>query len=109
MRSRRKRRWPCTNATGGTSIARPWTLASASSSSCSLTRLAGDGCLFEREHHRQVGNVLESLAADLLVENDCLFGGGTAIVLRHGEYHESVDIDFLVSSLTGYRALRQLV
>ena len=72
-------------------------------------RSAGGGCLFEREHHRQVEVILESLNADLLASNGCLFGGGTAIVLTHGEYRESADIDFLVSSLPGYRALRQLV
>lgn len=31
------------------------------------------------------------------------------IALRHGEYRESVDIDFLVSDAAGYRELRQLV
>jgi predicted nucleotidyltransferase len=72
-------------------------------------RSVGGGSLFEREHHRQVAAVLESLNADLLVEHACLFGGGTAIVLTHGEYRESADIDFLVSSLAGYRTLRQLV
>jgi hypothetical protein len=71
--------------------------------------LAEDGFLFEREHHRQVATVLESLDPDVLEANSCLFGGGTAIVLRHGEYRESVDIDFLVSSHGGYRQLRQLV
>jgi Nucleotidyl transferase AbiEii toxin, Type IV TA system len=63
--------------------------------------------LFDREHHRRVACVLEALDADLLVRHGCLFGGGTAIALRHGEYRESVDIDFLVSHLPGYRALRQ--
>ena len=38
-----------------------------------------------------------ALDAELLAANGCLFGGGTAIALRHGEYLESVDIDFLVS------------
>jgi hypothetical protein len=38
-----------------------------------------------------------------------LFGDGTCIALRHGEYRESVDIDFLVSDAAGYRELRQLV
>jgi hypothetical protein len=65
--------------------------------------------LFEREHHRQVATVLESLDPGLLIANGCLFGGGTAIVLRHGEYRESVDVDFLVSSHEGYREIRQLV
>lgn len=38
-----------------------------------------------------------------------MFGGGTAITLRFGEYRESVDIDFLVSDLSHYRSLRQLL
>jgi hypothetical protein len=65
--------------------------------------------LFEREHHRRVASVLEALDADLLKANACLFGGGTAIALRYGEYRESVDIDFLVSDRAGYRALRQRI
>lgn len=65
--------------------------------------------MFEREHHRRVASVLESLDAGLLAASQCLFGGGSAIVLRNGEYRESVDIDFLVSSREGYRALRQRV
>jgi len=63
--------------------------------------------LFDREHHRRVAHVLEALDAGLLKANACLFGGGTAIALRYGEYRESVDIDFLVSERDGYRALRQ--
>ena len=62
--------------------------------------------MFEREHHRLVAAVLQALDADLLVRNGCLFGGGTAMALRYGEYRESVDIDFLVSHLEGYRTLR---
>jgi len=68
---------------------------------------AEGSCLFEREHHRRVATVLEGLDAELLLSHACLFGGGTAIALRYGEYRESVDIDFLVSELEGYRALRQ--
>ena len=63
--------------------------------------------MFEREHHRRVANILEALDAESLAAADCLFGGGTAIALRHGEYRESVDIDVLVSDLDGYRQLRQ--
>lgn len=51
--------------------------------------------------------MLEALDADRLAEQSCWFGGGTAIVLRHGEYRESVDIDFLVADRDGYRNLRQ--
>ena len=63
--------------------------------------------MFEREHHRRVARVLEALDAERIAAAGCLFGGGTAIALRYGEYRESVDIDFLVSNLDGYRQLRQ--
>jgi len=63
--------------------------------------------LFERDHHRRVATVLHALDAALLADNGCLFGGGTAMALRYGEYRESVDIDFLVSDRAGYRAMRQ--
>lgn len=65
--------------------------------------------MFEKPHHQRIAQVLLALDASLLRENHCLFGGGTAIALRYGEYRESVDIDFLVSSLAGYRNLRQLL
>ena len=68
----------------------------------------GEGaCLFERPHHRRVATVLLALDAERLASQGCLFGGGTAIALRYGEYRESVDIDFLVSRTEGYRTLRQ--
>lgn len=65
--------------------------------------------MFERPHHNRIARVLYALDARLLRENGCLFGGGTAIALGHGEYRESVDIDFLVSDVGGYRNLRQLL
>ena len=65
--------------------------------------------MFEREHHRRVASVLQALDARRLHAHQCLFGGGTALALRYGEYRESVDIDFLVSHREGYRALRQLL
>lgn len=68
---------------------------------------AGGDCLFEREHHQHIAQVLQALDGPLLSSHGCLFGGGTAIALRHGEYRESVDMYFLVSYLPGYRALRQ--
>ena len=67
----------------------------------------GGACLFEREHHRRIATVLGALDATLLAANACLFGGGTAMALRYGEYRESADIDFLMSSVAGYRHLRQ--
>lgn len=71
--------------------------------------LARGNHLFERLHHQYIARVLNSLDAPLLLENHCLFGGGTAIALRYGEYRESVDIDFLVSDIECYRNLRQLM
>ena len=63
--------------------------------------------MFEREHHRRIAAILQALDADLFTASACLFGGGTAMALRYGEYRESVDIDFLVSDKAGYRAMRQ--
>ncbi|MGA0611512.1 nucleotidyl transferase AbiEii/AbiGii toxin family protein [Caldimonas sp. KR1-144] len=63
--------------------------------------------MFERAHHQRIAAVLEALDGDLLAADGCWFGGGTAIVLRYGEYRESVDIDFVVSDRDGYRRLRQ--
>lgn len=65
--------------------------------------------MFERPHHRDVALVLQALDAQALSQRHCYFGGGTAMALRHGEYRESVDIDFIVSDLSGYRELRQLL
>lgn len=68
---------------------------------------AGATSLFERPHHRRVATLLEALDAALLEANACWFSGGTAIALRYGEFRESVDVDFLVSDVAGYRSLRQ--
>jgi hypothetical protein len=65
--------------------------------------------VFKREHHQHIHQVLLALDAAMLRSHHCYFGGGTAIVLRHGEYRESVDIDFLVSDIDAYRSLRQLL
>ncbi|WP_301101164.1 nucleotidyl transferase AbiEii/AbiGii toxin family protein [Propionivibrio sp.] len=65
--------------------------------------------MYNRLHHHVLAMALQSLDADLLARNRCLLGGGTAITLRYGEYRESVDIDFLVSDLWGYRNLHQLI
>lgn len=65
--------------------------------------------MFERPHHQRIAQVLNALNNSLLRENNCLFGGGTAIALRHGEYRESVDIDFLVSDISSYSNLRHLL
>lgn len=64
---------------------------------------------FERPHHQRIAHVLSALDGATLRQHGCLFGGGTCIALRYGEYRESVDIDFLVSDAAGYRELRQLL
>ncbi len=63
--------------------------------------------MFEREHHVRVAALLEALDPAGLSAHACLFGGGTAISLGHGEYRESRDVDFLVSELPRYRELRE--
>ncbi len=63
--------------------------------------------LFEREHHVRIAAILQAIDPQALANKGCLFGGGTAIALAHGEYRESIDIDFLISDLNGYRDLRQ--
>lgn len=65
--------------------------------------------MFERSHHQCIARILGALNGPLLKAHQCFFGGGTAIVLRFGEYRESVDIDFLVSDIACYRDLRQLL
>jgi hypothetical protein len=64
---------------------------------------------FSRPHHRRIAYALHALNGPLLRANNCLFAGDTAIALRFGEYRESVDLDFLVSDVSCYRNLRQLL
>lgn len=64
--------------------------------------------MFERVHHQRIAAILQRLDSGMLLKNRCLFGGGTAIALAHGEFRESLDIDFICSSVDGYRELRQL-
>ncbi len=63
----------------------------------------------ERPHHQRIAHVLGALDGAALRQYGCLFGGGTCIALRYGEYRESVDIEFLVSDAAGYRELRHLL
>lgn len=65
--------------------------------------------MFERPLHQRIAEVLGALNGALLKEHCCMFGGGTLIALRFGEYRESVDIDFLLSDVGHYRSMRQLL
>lgn len=71
--------------------------------------MTGQYTHFRRPHHQKIAIILESLDSDLLQSCECYFGGGTAIALVKGEYRESVDVDFIVSSSDGYKRLRELV
>lgn len=75
---------------------------------CALFSGAMPG-MFERPHHQRIAWLLGILNGPLLRAHKCYFGGGTAIVLRFGEYRESIDIDFLVSDIACYRDLRLLL
>lgn len=57
----------------------------------------------------RIATVLQALDSDLLAKHHCFFGGGTAIALKHNEFRESIDIDFVVSDAAGYKALRNLL
>lgn len=65
--------------------------------------------MFSRPRHQAIAKLLQTFNATLLSEAGCFFGGGTAIVLKLGEYRESLDIDFMFSSKDGYRLLRNAV
>src|SRR6187399_1974979 len=98
-----------TSATGATSTP-PRSIRPSGPSSTRWRSISAEGdSLFERPHHRRIAALLGALDADLLAANACWFGGGTAMALRYGEYRESVDIDFLVSEVAGYRELRGLL
>jgi len=64
---------------------------------------------FRRPRHQRIAELLEAFDADLLLRSECYFGGGTAIALALDEYRESVDVDFMCSSVAGYRTLRSLL
>jgi hypothetical protein len=64
---------------------------------------------FRRPHHRLVASVLERLDARFLARAQCYFGGGTLLAMTLDEYRESRDIDFLCSSRSGFRSMREQV
>jgi len=64
---------------------------------------------FQRPQHKVIQAALQSMDSTLLERCHCYFGGGTAIVLLHGEYRLSLDVDFLCADVDGYRELRSLI
>jgi hypothetical protein len=65
--------------------------------------------VFVRPEHGIIVDLLGRMDAALLSQARCFFGGGTAIVLKYGEYRRSLDIDFLCSDQVGYRNIRNAV
>jgi hypothetical protein len=61
---------------------------------------------FLRSEHNIIAELLASMKQDVLTDNKCYFGGGTAIVLSLDEYRQSLDVDFLCADVDGYRELR---
>lgn len=61
---------------------------------------------FRFAEHAAIADLLASMNAELLADSRCYFGGGTSIVLKHGEYRLSRDVGFLCADPAGYRALR---
>lgn len=61
---------------------------------------------FLRQAHEKIVHVLRSMNCEMLLRSSCFFGGGTAIVLKHGEYRQSLDLDFLCADPDGYRDVR---
>lgn len=57
--------------------------------------------------HRDIWKILTChLDHDLLKETDARFGGGTLVSMRHGEYRESVDVDFLLCKSRPFSAVK---
>ncbi|MBO9135917.1 nucleotidyl transferase AbiEii/AbiGii toxin family protein (plasmid) [Rhizobium sp. B230/85] len=63
---------------------------------------------FQRPEHRIIAKALRLMDPTLLLLNRCWFAGGTAVVMMHGEYRRSLDVDFLCADMDGYRAMRSL-
>jgi nucleotidyltransferase AbiEii toxin of type IV toxin-antitoxin system len=62
---------------------------------------------WKRPLHRRIAKILALMNAEFLEQAQCYFGGGTQLVMSHGEFRESRDIDFLLSSQEGLRMLRE--
>lgn len=65
--------------------------------------------MFKRHHHNLILKALKGLNSDLLIQSDTFFSGGTAISLKNDEFRESIDIDFLCFSSSGYRKIRNQI
>ena len=71
--------------------------------------MAPGSSLAERPENQRILALLEALDVELLTREECWLGGGAAVGLRCGEFRLSRYVDFLCSSVAGYRALRERV
>jgi hypothetical protein len=62
---------------------------------------------FARPLHRRIARLLSRMDVELLRQAECYFGGATQLAMSYGEYRESRDLDFLVSTSAGYRLVRE--
>src|SRR5512134_969844 len=64
---------------------------------------------YRRAEHRDIADVLSALNPEFLAATSSYFGGGTYLAMTLGEYRVSRDVDFLCSSRSGFRMLREEV
>lgn len=64
---------------------------------------------YRRPLHQRIASILARMDARFLERARCYFGGGTQLVMSHGEFRESRDIDLLVASAEGLRMIRETV
>jgi Nucleotidyl transferase AbiEii toxin, Type IV TA system len=64
---------------------------------------------YRRALHQRIATVLSRMDPLFLERAQCYFGGGTQLVMSHGEFRESRDIDFLLSSADGLRMIRESI
>ncbi len=65
--------------------------------------------MFKREIHQKILTVLSHLNVEFLRSCRAYFGGGTLVIMEHGKYRLSQDIDFMCPMDDGYRLLRRKV
>jgi len=65
--------------------------------------------VFERPHHQRIAHVLAALDGEKLRQHACLFGGGTCIALRNGEFRAPQSATLLDACLENALGLGGLV
>lgn len=80
------------------------------SSSTALSSKKEEGFfLGNKDAYASIEEILALLNGDLLAGAQCFLAGGTAVAIQNDYYRKSLDIDFVVSSVEGYKRLREIV